>query len=213
MRPRFTERLPMSHHHEDGDPAALPLGLAAGHLRNGGGSPAKPTPALRSPGASAMAAARSAILRENIERLIQESQLKPAQLARMLGLTNGNLFYNFRNGHSESLSADTLVRICSAFPGLTLDELVGRTPWRGLTGRSPAPHDQPDQETPGQAARPAGSAAGGRRKQRQAALQQAARTAVNRLTASLAALRGAASDVERDADEVKRAVEALLTGS
>ena len=207
MRRRLIERPSMSDRNKDRDPDATAPGPAADPPQHRDRSPARQEePAPQPPDASTVTTARMVVLRENIERLLRENRLKPAQLARKLGLANGNLFYNFRNGHSESLSADTLVRICDAFPGLTIDELVGRTPWRGVRGRSPAPRHEPDLEAPGPAARQAASARGVRPKQRQAltvatsptatpaapnraALLQAATATVDALGVSLGALR------------------------
>ena len=41
-------------------------------------------------------------------------------------LKNANAFYNFLHGRSSELSVATLLRVCDAFPGTTLDQLVGR---------------------------------------------------------------------------------------
>jgi transcriptional regulator with XRE-family HTH domain len=77
--------------------------------------------------AAAIAAARSTRLRENLLRLIAEHRLTFAQLARRSGMPTANALYNFTNGRTAGLSQQTLEQICNAIPGITIDELVGRT--------------------------------------------------------------------------------------
>jgi len=201
----------MSDHDTNTHPTASPLTLAAAPNRTKDKSPSRRAHALRLRGASATAAERSALLRTNLERLMDEAGMTPADVARKLGLSNGNLLYNFRSGRTETLSQRTLQALADAF-GISVDELLGRTPWRGLAGRSPAPPDEPDREA---------AARGGRRKRRQstplaegappdqAALHQAATAAIDALSASLTSLRIAAANVAHDADEVTQAIKAL----
>ena len=69
---------------------------------------------------------RAERLRANLRRLVEDHHLTLAALARRIGRSNGNLFYNFLAGRSHDLSHATLTRICDAFPGTTLDDLTGR---------------------------------------------------------------------------------------
>ncbi len=105
--------------------------------RNGGVAPSSPAPEA----AAAIASARSARLRENLLCLIAERGLTLAQLARRSGMPTANALYNFTNGRTAGLSQQTLEQICNAVPGITIDELVGRTARRA--GRHAGPQAVP----------------------------------------------------------------------
>jgi len=62
--------------------------------------------------------------REALKDFMTQYELTPADLARRVGLTNPNLFYNFLNGRSFSLSLQTLELIREAFPGSNLSGLL-----------------------------------------------------------------------------------------
>ena len=82
----------------------------------------QPTPAAE--GATALAAAQAAWLRENILRLVSERGINLGRLARMSGMPTANRLYNFLGGHSISLSTATLRQLSQAL-GVTMEELLG----------------------------------------------------------------------------------------
>jgi transcriptional regulator with XRE-family HTH domain len=78
-------------------------------------------------------------LRATIRRLATERGLTLAELGRLIGMRGGNSFYNLLNGWSDSLSAQTLIRVADVF-AVSLDDLTGRHP--ALRGTAtPAPAD------------------------------------------------------------------------
>jgi transcriptional regulator with XRE-family HTH domain len=80
-------------------------------------------------------------LRSSLRTLADSNGLTLAGLARRLGLKNANLLYNLLNGHSSSLSQETLARLCAAFPGTTLEALIGgqAVPGTPATATGPVP--------------------------------------------------------------------------
>ena len=56
-------------------------------------------------------------------------------------MPTANALYNFTNGRTAGLSQQTLEQICNAVPGITIDELVGRTARRA--GRHAGPQAVP----------------------------------------------------------------------
>jgi hypothetical protein len=82
------------------------------------------SPALRSTAADPV---RAQARREALKDFMVQNKLTPSALARRIGAPNPNLFYNFLNGRSVSLSQQTLELIHEAFPGSHLgDRLDGR---------------------------------------------------------------------------------------
>lgn len=73
-------------------------------------------------------------LRTTVRRLAAERGLTLAELGRLTGMRNGNSFYNLLNGWSDSLSAQTLIRLADVF-AVSLDDLTGRHP--SLGGKVP----------------------------------------------------------------------------
>lgn len=63
--------------------------------------------------------------RAALRRLMATHALKPTDLARLIQAPNANLFYNFLNGHSHSLSQDTLERLSAAFPNSSIGDFIG----------------------------------------------------------------------------------------
>ncbi len=74
---------------------------------------------------AALKHARAEHLRDNLRKLTLEHNVSFAELARRIGRSNGNCFYNLMHRRSNDLSHATLRRVCDAF-GITLDELTGR---------------------------------------------------------------------------------------
>lgn len=62
--------------------------------------------------------------RRAFQRILDERNITPAELARRAGLKNANLIYNFLNGRAASMSMRTIQRIINALPGLTLNDFV-----------------------------------------------------------------------------------------
>jgi transcriptional regulator with XRE-family HTH domain len=88
-----------------------------------------PTPKkIASATASGAAMADAARRRLALRRLMNRHQIRPAELARRLGMPSPNALYNFLNGHSDSLSQRYLERILAAFPDATEDGLVQNKP-------------------------------------------------------------------------------------
>lgn len=52
-------------------------------------------------------------------------QLTPKSWAEKAGFKNGNVIYNFLNGHSNSLSASTYEKLAAMIPGATASQLMG----------------------------------------------------------------------------------------
>lgn len=63
---------------------------------------------------------------------MQRHDLKAAEWARAAGLPSANSLYNFVNGHSKTLSQETLERLARAIPGATVTEIIGETPASGI---------------------------------------------------------------------------------
>ena len=61
--------------------------------------------------------AKATTRREALKDFMTQYELSPTELARRIGLTNPNLFYNFLSSRSSSLSLQTLELIREAFPG------------------------------------------------------------------------------------------------
>jgi hypothetical protein len=70
--------------------------------------------------------------RTALEAFMLRHDLKPAEWARSAGLSTANSLYNFINGHSRTLSQETLERLASAVPGATVTEIIGETPATGV---------------------------------------------------------------------------------
>jgi hypothetical protein len=123
--------------------------------RRANAAPATPERAIDAPSAEEQAGAPPALpltaravrerqaetLRSSLRTLADSNGLTLAGLARRLGLKNANLLYNLLNGHSSSLSQDTLARLCAAFPGITLEALIGGRagPGTPATATGPVP--------------------------------------------------------------------------
>jgi len=63
---------------------------------------------------------------------MQRHDLRAADWARAAGLRSANAIYNFMNGHSKTLSQETLERLARAIPGATVTEIIGETPATGV---------------------------------------------------------------------------------
>ena len=83
-------------------------------------------------GGSVAAQRRRRALRE----FLQARNMRLADLARSLGLTTANAFYNFTNGHSDALSLPMIERILDVHPDVTFEELTGR-PQCSVASQSP----------------------------------------------------------------------------
>ena len=60
-----------------------------------------------------------------LRRFLDDNALTPTTLARQLGLVTPNLFYNFLNGHSNSLSQAILELIAQRYPTLAVSPHPG----------------------------------------------------------------------------------------
>jgi len=70
--------------------------------------------------------ARAEARRDSLRAILTRLDLTPTELARRAGLPNANIFFNFFNGRSASLSQATQDKILAALPGVTQEELTGR---------------------------------------------------------------------------------------
>lgn len=66
--------------------------------------------------------------REVLRRLLRTHGLRPSSLARLLGLSTANSFYNFLGGRSDSFSQRILEGLISAFPDGSAQEMLVRSP-------------------------------------------------------------------------------------
>ena len=64
--------------------------------------------------------------RRGLRNFLKARHLRVADPARSLGLSTANAFYNFINGHSDSLSLPMVEMILNFYPDTTFDEIVGR---------------------------------------------------------------------------------------
>jgi hypothetical protein len=62
--------------------------------------------------------------RAALRQLMATHELKATDLARLIKAPTANLLYNFLNGHSLSLSQDTLERIGAVFPNSAIGDLT-----------------------------------------------------------------------------------------
>lgn len=82
--------------------------------------------------AKEMAAARRKAeqWRRAFRALLAHHRISPAELARLARLPNANPYYNFINGHSDSLSQATLEKTAQAL-GISVAEIFGEQPREG----------------------------------------------------------------------------------
>ena len=95
--------------------------------------------------------ARVERMKTSLRQLAEAHGLNIVDLARRAGLNNPNSLYNMLNGWSDDLSVRTMLKLCDAFPGLTLDQLAGRT--AGPAEHVPAQYDAPATAQPADATR------------------------------------------------------------
>ena len=76
--------------------------------------------------------------RNGLKQVLDRHGMSPADLARMCDMPTPNTLYNFLNGRSASLAMDTIERILSLLPGVTIEELTGMAPRpAGITAMVP----------------------------------------------------------------------------
>lgn len=68
---------------------------------------------------------RADLRRRALRETMAKRGLKPAEIARMAGLSNANAIYNLLHGRSKSLSAETYEKIIKALPDATMAEMTG----------------------------------------------------------------------------------------
>ena len=78
--------------------------------------------------------------RAGLRQLLAAKTITCSELAREIGLPNGNILFNFLNGRSASLSLETIERILTAHPDVSFHDLVGLRP-PGQSRHRPAPAD------------------------------------------------------------------------
>ena len=64
--------------------------------------------------------------RGGLRDFLKARNLRVSDLARTLGLSTANAFYNFFNGHSDALSLPLIEMLLDCYPDTTFDELMGR---------------------------------------------------------------------------------------
>lgn len=74
--------------------------------------------------------------RRALRRFMAEKETNPAEWARAAGLSHANSLYNFLNGHSNSLSQETLEQLASVYPGTTISDLIGETRAATIVGNA-----------------------------------------------------------------------------
>jgi len=82
--------------------------------------------------------------RRGLTDFLQARHLRVADLARSIGLSTANAFYNFLHGRSDNLSLRMIEMILDFYPGTTFDELVGRQ-----SRRPPPPPQRAAPSVPG----------------------------------------------------------------
>jgi len=66
--------------------------------------------------------------RAGLRQLLTTKRTTCSELAREIGLPTPNALFNFLNGHSASLSLETIERILTAHPDMSFHDLVGLKP-------------------------------------------------------------------------------------
>lgn len=79
--------------------------------------------------------------RRALQEFLRARDMRLADLARSLGLTTANAFYNFTNGYSDALSLPMIERILDVHPDGSFEELTGRPP--RSAGQPPVPRRLP----------------------------------------------------------------------
>jgi len=141
---------------------------------------------------------RIARMKVCLRELADANGLSMAELAVRAGLPNASSLYTMLNGWSGELSLRTMVQICDAFPGMTLDQLAGRQ--TGPVAAAAALESAPSRaDLP-----PTGSGATVQRPAEQ--LHDSAIMALLDLLHATAGLRAAADDVERRCHQLGAAI-------
>jgi transcriptional regulator with XRE-family HTH domain len=179
-------------------------------------------PPARPPTALAVRGRQAETLRSNIRTLAAQNGLTLAGLARRLGLRNANpALQSPERAHTHGLSQETLARLCAAFPGVTLEALIGgrAVPGAPATATASVPRqagaDEAGTPISSGARPPAANAAAGSRATVSppswpdaAARRDAAEDPVQALGMSLHGLRGALIAVERADRQLDAALKA-----
>ena len=72
--------------------------------------------------------------RLGLRMVLARHDLTPTGLARHIGRSNANAFFNFQGGRSRGLSLDNIEAILILLPDISFEELVG---WAGRRAPSP----------------------------------------------------------------------------